>query len=82
MIKIRTCIACRAKKSKNELIRIVASEGIARIDESQNENTRGIYICNDKNCINRLLKAKDLSKCIKIKTNTENLKELLKNLGE
>lgn len=82
MIKIRTCIACRAKKGKNELIRIVASEGIARIDESQKENTRGIYICNDKNCINRLLKAKDLSKCIKIKTNTENLKELLKNLGE
>lgn len=82
MIKIRTCIACRAKKSKNELIRIVASEGIARIDESQKENARGIYICNDENCINRLLKAKDLSKCIKIKTNTENLKELLKNLGE
>lgn len=82
MIKIRTCIACRTKKSKNELIRIVVKDGIPVIDEIQKENTRGIYICNDKNCINRLLKAKDLSKCIKINTNTENLKELLKNLGE
>jgi len=82
MIKIRTCIACRTKKSKDELIRIVAKDGIPVIDEIQKENTRGIYICNDKNCINRLLKAKDLSKCIKINTNTENLKELLKNLGE
>lgn len=79
---IRTCISCRTKKEKNKLLRIVSSNGKAVIDENQKENTRGIYICNDIKCINKLLKAKDISKCIKIKVDTSSVKELLKNLGE
>ncbi len=82
MIKIRTCIACRCKTSKENLLRIVAKNNIAVLDKEQNMNTRGMYICNSSNCINKLLSAKNISKCIKIKVDTESVKELLKNLGE
>ena len=82
MNSIRTCIACRKKGNKQEFLRIVARDGIATIDENKKENTRGIYICNCKECITRLLKAKDITKCVKIKVSGESLKELLKNLGE
>lgn len=82
MIKIRTCIACRSKKQKEELIRIVSEDGKAKIDKTGKSNTRAIYICNNKACINRLLKAKDITKVVKIKTTNENVKELLENLGE
>ena len=79
---IRTCISCRTKKEKKELLRIVSVEGKALIDKEQNKNTRGIYICNNTDCINKLLKGKDISKCIKIKLDASNVKDLLKNLGE
>ena len=82
MKNIRTCIACRAKRQKEELLRIVAKENVAVIDEAQKENTRGMYICKDKSCINKLLKVKDITKCVKIKATGDSIKELLKNLGE
>jgi len=82
MKNIRTCIACRAKKEKHELLRIVAKENTATLDETYKENTRGIYLCKDKACINKLLKAKDISKCIKIDVTHDSMKELLRNLGE
>jgi len=82
MIKIRTCIACRNKKHKEELLRIVAQNGNAVLDNNQKMNTRGIYICNEKTCISKLLKAKDITKCIKIDASKESIVELLRNLGE
>ena len=82
MIKIRTCIACRNKKEKAELLRIVSENGIAVLDSTQKMNTRGIYICNDNKCIAKLLKAKDITKCVKIDASKESIMELLRNLGE
>ena len=82
MKNIRTCIACRAKKEKHELLRIVAKQEKAILDETYKENARGIYLCKDKACINKMLKAKDINKRIKIDVKAESLKELLRNLGE
>lgn len=82
MIKIRTCIMCRNKKQKTELLRIVSENGNAILDETQKVNSRGIYICNDKKCITKLLKAKDITKCVKINASKESIVELLRNLGE
>ena len=82
MKNIRMCIACRARKEKNTLLRIVAKDNKAVIDESGKLNSRGMYICNEEACINKLLKAKDITKCIKIDATMESMKELLKNLGE
>lgn len=82
MKNTRTCIACRSKKDKSQFIRIIAKDGIANIDETKKANTRGMYICNNSECINKLLKAKDITKCIKIDTTSDSIKELLKNLGE
>ena len=82
MKKIRTCIACRTRKNKEQLLRIIAKDNTAVIDETQKENTRGMYICNNADCINKLLKAKDITKCLKIDVTSESIKELLKNLGE
>ena len=82
MIKIRTCIACRKKSQKDELLRIVAKNGKAVLDDTKKMNTRGIYVCNEISCISKLLKAKDITKCIKIDASKESVIELLRNLGE
>lgn len=82
MQEIRTCIACRTKDIKANLIRIVAVDGIASVDETKKANTRGMYLCNNKECIKKIEKSKSASKLIKIKTTEESFRSLIKNLGE
>ena len=74
---IRTCIACRKKDDKKNLIRIISENGEAVIDKIQKANTRGIYICNNKECIEKLLKVKNINKIIKINVSEDDLKKLL-----
>ena len=77
------CIACRKRNNKNELIRIVLDENNhAIIDHTYKYNSRGIYICNDLECINKLKKMKDITKVIKINVTKEEIYKLICELGE
>ncbi len=78
----RTCIACRKKANKSELIRIVAKDNRAIIDVNQKENSRGIYVCDNKECIKKLLKMKNISKVIKNKIKAESLIKLLNEMED
>lgn len=73
----RMCIACRNKTDKDKLIRIVNMYGKAKIDKIQKYNARGIYICNNIECIKKLLKMKNINKVIKNDINQDSLKRLL-----
>jgi hypothetical protein len=78
---IRCCSLCKKRKEKNDLFRIVANNGSAILDEKQNINSRGIYICKDKKCIESLIKAIDKSKFnLKINVNCDSLKKVLELL--
>lgn len=81
---IRCCVACKSRKDKKEFFRIVAdNEKKAIIDKNQNINSRGIYICKDKKCIESLKKAINKNKVkIKIDINDCSLLEVLEELGE
>jgi predicted RNA-binding protein YlxR (DUF448 family) len=53
----RTCIACRKKGEKGELLRMAASPaGVIIIDYTEKVPGRGAYICPEKECIEKLLK--------------------------
>ena len=57
------CIACKVHKDKKELIRVVKSqEGQISLDFTGKKAGRGAYICNDINCINKMVKNKLLNK--------------------
>lgn len=63
------------------MFRIVADNGSAILDEKQNINARGIYICKDKKCIENFIKAIDKSKYnLKINLNSDSLKKVLELL--
>ena len=81
-IKTRTCIACRKKANKYEHIRIVSIDKEPVIDIAGKINSRAIYICNNKECIAKLLKAKNMSKILKIDVSEVKLKEALAKMGE
>ena len=58
-VPMRTCIACRSEKPKKELIRIVKSkEGVFSIDKTGKLNGRGAYLCDCKECAEKIIKKK------------------------
>lgn len=80
----RCCIACRSRKDKSELFRIVSDVNEnAVLDINHNINSRGIYLCKDKKCINAAIKSIERNRMnIKIKVKNESIIEVLKELGE
>ena len=46
----RSCVACRAKKDKRALTRLVFAKGRITIDESGKMNGRGAYLCASASC--------------------------------
>ena len=56
----RTCIGCKEKKEKRELIRIVKDkEGNITLDRTGRSNGRGAYICDNIQCLEKAIKTKD-----------------------
>ncbi|MCC6094166.1 MAG: YlxR family protein [Eubacterium sp.] len=51
-VPMRTCVGCREKKAKKELIRILRTpDGEIRLDFTGRQNGRGAYICADAACL-------------------------------
>ena len=68
----RTCLGCNEAKPKNELIRIVKqSNGKIFVDKTGKAEGRGAYICNNVECLNKLIKTKRLEKSFEMKIDSE-----------
>lgn len=68
----RTCMGCNEKKNKNELIRIVKNkENQISVDKTGKLEGRGAYICNNLNCLEKLIKTKRLEKIFDMKISDE-----------
>ena len=68
----RTCMGCNEKKNKNELIRIVKNkENQISVDKTGKLEGRGVYICNNLNCLEKLIKTKRLEKIFDMKISDE-----------
>lgn len=59
----RTCIGCKEKKDKKELIRIVKDkEGNITLDRTGKANGRGAYICDNIQCLEKAIKTNALAR--------------------
>lgn len=78
----RTCIACRQRKNKEELFRIVADkEKKAKYDKHQKINSRGIYLCKNKNCLEKCIKLLEKNKLnIKVSVDNESFKSVINDV--
>lgn len=62
----RKCMACNTKKDKYDLIRIVKNKkGEILIDKTGKQDGRGAYICNDIQCLNKVIKTNRIEKIFK-----------------
>lgn len=62
----RMCVACRIKKPKKELLRVVANkEGEIFVDKTGKANGRGTYVCRKNECIVLAIKNKAFERALK-----------------
>lgn len=69
----RTCIGCREKKQKQELVRIVLNKNNEiTVDFNNTLDGRGAYICMKEECFEKMKKGNKLK--LSLKTNIDNKK--------
>jgi predicted RNA-binding protein YlxR (DUF448 family) len=76
-IPIRTCLGCRQRKPKQDLLRIAA--GPAGL-EACAQGGRGRYVCRDASCLARTLKRKDIGSLIGGPITDEKLQAMVSGL--
>lgn len=79
----RMCTACRVKKPKKELVRIVRSpEQEITIDFTGKKPGRGAYICAHPECLTKAKKSKSLDRALEVNIGSEvwdSLEQALEN---
>lgn len=86
-IPIRTCIGCKGKKTKKEMIRIIRTpDGKIEIDKTGKKSGRGAYLCGNVKCLDIAFRENSLNKSLKQDIPLPILDELrkifLKNISE
>ncbi len=67
-IPLRTCISCREKRSKKELLRLVLNAGGMVVwDEYGKGPGRGAYVCQMKSCLEKMEKGNRLNRAFRKK---------------
>ena len=65
-------MGCNEKKDKNQLIRIVKNkENEINVDKTGKMAGRGAYICDDINCLEKVIKSKRLERVLDTKISNE-----------
>lgn len=73
----RSCIACRQKMNKKELIRIIRTpEGKVLVDPTGKSNGRGAYVCQQEKCWERGVSQYALSKALKVSISADQIDRL------
>lgn len=76
-VPLRTCMGCNSKKTKKELIRIVKDKNNnISVDKTGKLEGRGAYICDDINCLEKIIKSKRLEKVLDIGISEQTYNEL------
>ena len=61
-VPLRMCMACREKKSKKEMLRIVKNGDGVHLDFSGKAEGRGAYLCDREECLKKLIHYKLVNK--------------------
>ena len=76
-IPLRSCIACRAKLPKRELIRVVRTPGgTLEIDPKGKRAGRGAYLCRQRQCCETALQPGRVSQALKSKVGATEVEAL------
>lgn len=76
-VPLRTCMGCNEKKPKKELIRIVKNkENEISVDRTGKAEGRGAYICDNIQCLEKVIKSRRLEKALETQISEEIYEQL------
>lgn len=85
----RTCVGCRQKRLKKDLIRLVKKEQQITFDRDKKMGGRGAYICPQKKCLLAARAGSRLERALRTNLDKEkwselerNFNKIVKNIGE
>ncbi len=82
-IPVRQCVACREKRSKHELARIVRTPFGEIVYDSKGKSAgRGAYICKDTKCLEKAIKSNALARALECEIPAETYEALKNSLKE
>ena len=80
-IPMRKCLGCMQSFPKKELIRVVRTpESQVLIDLTGKKSGRGAYLCKDKACLKKAVKAKRIQSNLEVQISEELIESLSKEL--
>lgn len=80
-MRMRTCVGCRRRRSKDELLRVVRSpDGGVRLDPGGDAPGRGAYVCPDVGCFDRGTRRKHLGRALRTAIDADTLERLRRAL--
>ena len=80
-IPMRNCLGCMQSFPKKDLIRVVRTpENEVLIDLTGKKSGRGAYLCKDKACLKKAVKAKRIQSNLEVQISEELIESLSKEL--
>ena len=80
-VPMRKCLGCMESFPKNQLIRIVRTpDEQVLIDLTGKKSGRGAYLCKDKTCLKKAVKAKRIQNNLEVQISEELIESLSKEL--
>ena len=80
-IPMRKCLGCMQSFPKKDLIRVVRTpENEVLIDLTGKKSGRGAYLCKDKACLKKAVKAKRIQSNLEVQISEELIESLSKEL--
>ncbi len=81
-IPMRRCVGCMESKPKKELVRIVSTpQGDLMLDFTGKANGRGVYLCQDPECIAKAKKKKAVSRGLEREVDPMQLDKIFEELS-
>lgn len=79
-IPMRKCVGCMESKPKGELVRIARYEDIISVDPSGKAKGRGVYICPNRECMEKARKRRSLQRSFETDISEETLQNIFEEL--
>ncbi len=70
-IPLRTCISCKSRKPKDELLRFVLQGDAVALDVDQHRQGRGAYLCASMDCLSTAMKRNMFSRAFRRQVNVK-----------
>lgn len=81
-VPMRRCVGCMESKPKGELIRIACYEEKVSVDPTGKAKGRGVYLCRDRECMEKARKRRSLQRSFGVEIPEEQMNNIFTELEQ